>query len=69
MGIRREGDNIILTGKTSVDFLNNILHPNPEQIRKKEEYYQKNIANIKITQIKNGFIAEIPDFEVQLEKL
>jgi len=74
MGIERDGDRIVLTGSTSVEFLNNVFHPDPEVVRKRDKYFKK-LDEIKITRYEDGSFTvdipwlEIPDFEEQLEEL
>ena len=58
MAIKRDRDRIILTGSTSVKFLENAFHPDPETVRHRDEYFKK-LDQI-ITKHDGYFTAEIP---------
>ena len=59
MAIKRDGDRIILTGNTSVKFLENAFRPDPETIRRRDEHFKK-LDQIVITKHDGYFTAEIP---------
>lgn len=58
--IRYKDNDIILTGETSIDFINRVLHPSIEQSLLSENY-QAMINGMTITHLLNGFSVEIPD--------
>jgi len=74
MGLKEENSVTILTGNTAKEFWKNILYPDPEVVRKRDERFKK-LNEIKITRCEDGsFTAdipwlEIPDFEGQTEEL